>query len=181
MSDNCLHIGKKRCLFWDDYLIDREKTTAFHRLIQPTLKDVCYVLDCGDELESVSYPCIVKDENGYKMYYTVWKWGGGDYTALIESKDGIEWARPNLKLFLHPELEINNACIDAGTRFVFYDTNPDCPKNERYKALGPYDEELENGEKRHGLWYYVSSDGYSFTRSHCITNDGHFDSLNTAF
>lgn len=176
-----IKIYDQREMFWNDYLVDSEKTTAFQRLIQPSLKETCYWLDQGQELNMISYPCIVKDEKGYKMYYIVWVKGEGGstnstYMAVIESKDGINWTRPALNIYDHPELEVNNVCIDnSDTLFVFYDENPECPIEEKYKAIGPHTK-----NNKFGLWCYTSPDGYHFKLSHCITTDGHFDSLNTA-
>lgn len=179
-----INLGNKRELFWDNYLVDERKTSAFQRLIEPTLKETCYWLDQGDELNLVSYPCILKDDNGYKMYYIVWAIAeypkvSKYYMAVIESTDGINWTRPALDIYNHPELEINNVCFDdSDTLFVFYDKNPDCPSEEKYKAIGPYPYEKE-GQRVVELWCYISPDGYHFNRSHCIATDGHFDSLNT--
>lgn len=178
-----IDIGKKRQLFWDSYLIDEEKTTAVERINRPEFKGACCWLDKGNELNAVSYPCIVKAPTGYKLYYYVWSWGkSARYLAVIESEDGITWTRPQLGIYEHPELEVNNVCLDnCGTVSVFYDTNLDCPENERYKAVGPYDREVEPGKTVGELWCYTSPDGYHFKLSHCITANGLFDSLNVAF
>jgi len=32
------HIDKKRQMFWDDDILDAEKTTAFHRVLNPVKK-----------------------------------------------------------------------------------------------------------------------------------------------
>lgn len=175
-----IDLGKKREMFWDAYMVDEGRTTAFPRLIQPTFRECCCQLDQGEELQAISYPCLVQDPKGYKMYYTVWRWGGSTYLAVIESTDGIHWTRPRLDIFSHPELETNNVCLDqSDTLFVFYDTNPVCPADEKYKAVGPFNGEVAPGKYEGGLWCYVSADGYHFTRSHRLATDGHFDSLNT--
>ena len=108
VNENILHIGKNRELFWDDYLVDSSCSTAFPRLMQPVKKETCFRFDQGMELEQVSYPCIVKDESGYKMYYLPWEMykdgSVNSYLAVIESQDGIHWTRPDLNIFDHPEL-----------------------------------------------------------------------------
>jgi hypothetical protein len=178
-----INLGNKREMFWDSYLVDEEKTTAFERIIEPTLKETCFWFDKGNEREHlISYPCLVKDNKGYKLYYFVWTMKEfHNYLAVIESTDGINWTRPALNICDHPELEVNNVCIDGSdTLFVFYDENPDCPPQEKYKAVGPYNHEKAPGEWAYELWCYVSPDGYHFNRSHCIETDGRFDSLNTA-
>ena len=86
------------------------------------------------------------------MYYLVWKNLGEFstarlYMAVVESSDGINWKRPALNLFEHPELEINNVVMDNvyDGIYVFVDTNPLCPENEKYKAVGADYSEDENG------------------------------------
>lgn len=69
MNGEVLKIIGKREMFWDNYLIDEDKTTAFHRVFQPVKKEYCFYFDKGEEIErGISYPCIVKDKTGYKMY-----------------------------------------------------------------------------------------------------------------
>ena len=130
---NTIYLGKKREMFWDSYLVDSSKTNAFPRLIEPTQKEPCFLFDQGAEMETISYPCIVKDDKGYKMYYMSWYDDCTKvYLAVVESQDGIHWTRPHLDIFNHPELECNNVVIDPlpDGCFVFYDTNPDCPAEE---------------------------------------------------
>lgn len=183
-TTDVIHIGKNRELFWDDYLVDTSLSTAFPRLIQPIQKETCFWFDQGTEMNLVSYPCIVKEEACYKMYYLPWimheDGTSSGYLAVIESKDGIHWTRPNLDIFPHPELRNNNVVIDnlVDGVFVFKDTNPSCPREERYKALTPLESE---GDRIGGLWCYTSADGYHFKPSHQMTAIGTFDSLNVAF
>ena len=65
-----IDLGKKREVFWDDYLVDTEKTTAFHRLMEPEKKEVVFTFDKGYENLGISYPLIVKVDDTYRMYYT---------------------------------------------------------------------------------------------------------------
>lgn len=181
METATLNIGKDRQLFWDDYLVDDSKTTAVPRLIQPIKREVCFWFDQGKELDLISYPCIVREETGYRMYYLAWSMkkdgGGKGYLAVIESQDGIHWTRPDLNIYDHPELKENNVVIDNldDGIFVFKDPNPNCIPEERYKALTPLESE---GERTGGLWCYTSPDGYHFKLSHLMTTIGAFDSLN---
>lgn len=183
-SENVLQLGKTRELFWNDYLVDMQKSTAFPRLMQPVRKETCFWFDQGNEMNLVSYPCIVKDDAGYKMYYLPWEMRKdgttNGYLAVIESRDGIHWTRPNLDIFPHPELKENNVVIDhlVDGVFVFKDTNPNCDPEERYKALTPLESE---GDRIGGLWCFTSPDGYHFKPSHQMTAIGTFDTLNVAF
>ena len=183
---SAINIGKDRQVFWDEYLIDKARTSAFPRLMTPEKKECSFLFDQSNESEfSISYPCIVKDEKGYKMYYQPWKkatGAGGLYVCVIESEDGVTWHRPHLDIFDHPELKENNVVIDSTKDgcFVFYDTNPNCPAEEKYKALGPALMLHPDGETKTSLCCFTSPDGYHFTLSHPITPYGTFDSLNTA-
>jgi len=159
-------------------------TTAFPRLIQPEKKECCFWFDEGAELNSISYPCIVKDDKGYKMYYLPWPSSDVKkpkaYLAVIESQDGIHWSKPDLNILDHPELKKNNVVIDdlEDGMHVMFDPNPACDPQEKYKAVGM----LKNTPGiSAGLWCYTSPDGYHFTRSHCLTVCGAFDSLNVAY
>lgn len=182
----CLRIGKDRQVFWDDYIIDLEKTTAVRRLISPIKKECCVIFDKGNESINVSFPSIVKDVKGYKMYYSVVRpeekafSQKAYYLCVLESTDGIHWVRPHLNLFSHPELECNNVVIDAFEDgiCVFYDENPACPPEEVYKALT---RRYKTEGVRDGLWCWTSPDGYHFKCSYFMTEKGQFDSLNTAF
>ena len=184
MKTNVISIDNRREMFWDDYLVDKALTTAFPRLIQPTFKECCFRFDQGNEMYAISYPCIVKDDKGYKMYYTTWRRTGGAYVAVIESTDGLHWTRPELNIYDHPELAENNAVIDKVTDglFVFYDTNPACPAQEKYKAFSRCHFNPENWtELPGGLWCFTSPDGYHFKVSHLMATYGMFDSLNVAY
>ncbi|MBR5379547.1 MAG: hypothetical protein IK140_03350 [Clostridia bacterium] len=179
-----IRIGRCRVPFWDVYAVDGEKTSAFQRVMQPVRKECCFVFDQPNETFSISYPCIVKDENGYKMYYQPWY--DKDLTpcvCVIESPDGITWHRPDLNIYDGGGLKQNNMVIDhvKDGMFVFYDTNPACPAEEKYKAVGAAFMLHPDGEKKTSLCCFTSPDGYHFTLSHPMTRYGAFDSLNTAF
>ena len=183
-----LKIGNQREVFWDDYLIDKEKTTAFHRVLNPVEKECCLRFEEEQIFNNsaISYPCIVKDDKGYKMYYDNCEFGAAKpyiYVGIIESKDGINWTKPHLNIFKNDKLKVNNIVLDAiiDSAFFFYDENPQCPLDEKYKAVGQATGTHNGEENVHGLWCWTSSDGYHFKLSRMLTNDGRFDSLNTMF
>ena len=179
-----INIGNRREVFWDNYLLDEEMTTAQSRLLPPVEKGICYTLDQGDEMESVSFLQILKAEDGYRLYYCPWsQWKTPIVIrlAVLESKDGIHWTRPHLNLFPHPELRENNIVIDdlADNAFVFLDPNPCCPKEEKYKAICEQVSVNEEGEHRPSLWCYTSPDGFRFQKAWLMSENGTFDTLNT--
>lgn len=180
-----INIGKKREVFWDDYLVDTQRTTAFHRVMEPVKKEQVYSFDKGFELLSTSYLHLVNAGDTYRMYYMTSN-GREDnpqgYLAVIESKDGFSWHKPQLNIVDMPELTENNIIMPViDNAFVFIDTNPACPENEKFKAVVKVvDYEAEDWHFIETLWCYTSPDGYHFTKSHMMTNHGHFDTLNTA-
>ena len=177
-----INIGNTRQVFWDDYIVDNDKTTAVQQVMHPTQKESVFEFDQKNERFSISYPCIVKDDKGYKMYYQPWYEDLHPCVSVIESTDGITWHKPHLNIFDLPDFEENNVVIDHAKDgiFVFYDTNPNCPKEEKYKAIGSAKMLHPDGETKTSLCCYVSPDGYHFTLSHPMTRYGTFDSLNTA-
>lgn len=185
MNYNVIDIGKNREVFWDDYLIDKSRTTAFHRIMPPTEKGCCFVFDKGEQDCALAYFSVVKVDDIFRMYYLLFDAYLEDSPIrmhVIESKDGVNWYRPKLDIFPHPELETNNVVIDKlddSSMCVFYDTNPDCPDDEKYKAITL---EFINGDPNfRQMVCYVSPDGYHFTRSHIMTKEGRFDTLNSTF
>ncbi len=181
---DAITIGKERQLFWDSYLIDNAGTSAFTRVMPPVKKECCFWFDQPNELFSISYPCIVNDGRGYKMYYQPWyEDSKGPCVCVIESEDGLRWHRPRLNIYEGHALKENNIVIEhvKDGIFVFYDLNRACPDNEKYKAIGSAFMLHPDGEEKTSLCCYTSPDGYHFTLSHPMTRYGAFDSLNTAF
>lgn len=176
-----ISIGNTRQVFWDDYLIDTDKTTAFSRIINPERKECCFIFDHPSETYSISYPCIVKLENSYRMYYQPWTNNGSTCVCVIESKDGITWRKPHLNIYDIPDMEENNVVIDKVRDgiFIFRDPNPVCPDEEKFKAVGISHFVYPDGEKRSALCCFTSPDGYHFTLAYPMTRYGTFDSLNT--
>lgn len=181
-----LRIGKRREVFWDDYLIDPERTTACPRLLTPTEKECVFVFDREEEIYAVSYPNIVHDGTGYKMYYISFDpsaHGTKKFRMrVIESTDGLHWTRPHLNLFPSDTPGENNIVIDStddSSLCVFYDTNPACPPEAKYKALSLI--YLDRAADRRSLWCWTSPDGYRFTKGYMLTDEGRFDTLNATF
>lgn len=177
-----INIGKERQMFWDDYIIDNALTTAKARSGKPQFQRT--IMRIGDN-KSISYPIIVNDDKGYKMYYVNYIPGSSLENELnvnfrvIESEDGINWKIPSLGLFEENGSSDNNIVYDdfIDNFFVMYDTNPKCDPSEKYKAVG-INYVPENGVRRRGLWYYSSPDGYHFTKRYVITYEGMFDTNN---
>jgi len=187
---DAINIGSRRELFWDDFMIEPELTTAVPKLHGPVKKEMVLHLDKPWEGDGCDYYNIFKDDDVYRMYYLGW-WmlnpeqtehtGEGIKVCYAESKDGLNWYRPNLGIFEFQGSKENNIILDRSIDiydnfYAFKDTNPDCRPGEKYKAVA------ESG-KDGTLWGYYSEDAVHWTRSHLIgTREmGKYDSLNTCF
>ena len=175
------NIKNNRICFFDNSLIDLDKTTAVETWHKPEPKDFIFKFDKPWE-DKVSFPHVFKDGDVYKLYY-VCSPKVGDLvdldaycvTALLISKDGIRWERPNIGIHEFNGSKENNIVYPYPCEFsVLKDTNPNCKDDERYKALNHVPGIRE-------LYYLKSSDGITFTDKTIISNKENFDTLSTAF
>jgi hypothetical protein len=186
-AEDAADIGSRRELFVEDTLISELRGGARLQLHRPTPQEVSFVCDKPWEGASCAYMKVFKDGDLYRMYYR-----GSDviYTeegysspheetaCYAESRDGIHWTKPDLGLFEYEGSKKNNIIwmgVGSHNFAPFLDTNPDCPKEERFKALA--------GEFKKGLTAFVSADGVSFkpVQQKPVIAEGYFDSLNLAF
>ncbi len=163
-----INIGTRRELFTDDYLIDPEQNEVPLFQCRPERKEKAFTFDAPwESLDSVFHNIVKVPGGGYRMYYKAayngWKPDGSfamiRRICVIESEDGVHWTRPQFVITpLDGIAEVNN--IVSGlydyydALYVFYDTNPDCPEDEKYKAV--------YGEWGNGLFLYKSADGIHF-------------------
>lgn len=186
-SEQVTDVGSRRELFVENALIAKLSGGAQLRLHQPTPREVSFVCDKPWEGASCAYMKVFQDGDLYRMYYrgsdVVYTKEGyhsphSETACYAESRDGIQWTKPELGLFEFEGSKKNNI-IWTGTgshNFApFLDTNPDCPKAERFKALA--------GDYKKGLQAFVSADGVRFTpvQQKPVIAKGAFDSLNLAF
>ncbi len=175
--------GRREC-FFDDFLIDKEKTTARRRLHKPERREIIFTLDAPWESNLSTMFTVIFAQGLWRMYYVVFR-PGETYFCYAESKDGYNWVRPNLGLIEFEGSTDNNIIFnrEAVKKFdflsldnlsVFYDDTPDCPKDERYKMTCMW-------IGHESLLLLMSEDGIHFTKSRFITNEGEFDSQNRMF
>lgn len=106
------NIGSRRELFVDDWLIEHMENTAF-KLHSPISEEVSIERDSGD----IAYVTVFKDDKLYRMYYR----GHSSLklnqlTCYAESKDGLNWYKPELGLIEFEGNRQNNIVWDgAGT------------------------------------------------------------------
>lgn len=182
-----INIGSRREVFFDDFLVDTNVSTAETRLHKPQRKGVVITHNESWEGRSCLFSNVFYAEGKWHLYY---RSGSGEpgkknYVGYAESKDGVEWTKPSLGIIDIDGSKNNNTVLDMDTVkefgckhlndcFVFYDENPACPKEEKYKAVIS----TAGDEKLISL---VSSDGLHFKYFGLMTDNGAFDSQNLAF
>ena len=186
-----IDIGKQRECFFDEYLIDTERTTAEARIHHPVRRELSIIQGapwegCGCDYHNFFYD---KECGKYRMYYLGWKTNdkghvlGNIYPCLAESYDGLHWENPKLGIVDFEGSRDNNILLDRSVDnfMVFKDENPKCKCGEEYKCVLQAVEKNADGSTKHYLKCMFSSDGVHFTDGYEITDCGSFDSLNVAF
>lgn len=163
-----MEIGTERHLFLDTDGLDALHGGARIRYHQPERREV--VLEHDEEWEGsgTGYHAIVPDGDRYRMYYKAWNIPKGGNTALpvviayAESRDGRHWEKSELGLHEWKGSTRNNILLmDFGELggchdfSPFLDPNPNCPAEERYKAVG-------RPREIDGIAGFVSKDGVSW-------------------
>ena len=180
-----INISNRRECFFDNFLINEEKTTAEKRLHKPTRRGEIFALDRPWEGKYNTFFCPVFAEGKWRLYYTSTLSSNQKYVSYAESLDGIRWIRPNLGIVEFDGSKENNIILDIEmlkefefTGFdnfsVFYDENPACLPDEKYKMVAWW-------QGHASLLALFSADGIHFTKSRLVTDDGEFDSQNRAF
>ena len=185
-SNAIREIGSRRELFVDNYLID-QLNGVWLRLHHPQPAGPAITFDKGEKGFG-GYPTVLKDSDVYRMYYRG-AWGGGEgstdhteVTLYAESRDGINWHRPELGFYDIPNLRSNNAVIPNNPRLQtahnftpFLDTRPGIPASERYKALAGSFVGIGTNDPR-GFNAFVSADGvrWKMLTEEFVINPSHF-------
>lgn len=179
-----IHISKGLEPLWDDYLIDVKFTDAELVANKPERVGTIMKFDEPWEGGCTDFFHVIKDDDIYRMYYLAWSLGWKDmpkeglHVCYAESKDGINWIRPNLRLYEYHGSKDNNILFGPDNIidgfFVMKDNNPDCPEHMRYKAVT---------QKLHedGMPYltgFASADGVHFEPIGLVSDGYHYDSLN---
>ncbi|HRE06859.1 MAG TPA: hypothetical protein PKX00_14700, partial [Opitutaceae bacterium] len=124
---------------------------------------------------------VIKDGDRFRAWYRgkdpaytgpTHTGNAGETVHYAESRDGIEWEFPLLRLHEVGGTLDNNVILARLPPFLtnfmpFLDVRPGVPSDERYKALAGYP---GTGDKRgldkpgHGLFAFVSPDGIRWTK-----------------
>ena len=180
-----INIGNRRECFFDSFLINETETNAEVRLNKPVRRSVILELDKPWEGKYNTFFCPIFAEGKWRMYYTSTLSPKEKFISLLESDDGQRWTRPSLGIVDFRGSKDNNIIMDLEmlskfefTGFdnfsVFFDENPSCLPDERYKMVAWW-------QGHAALLALFSSDGIHFTKSRLVTDDGEFDSQNRAF
>ncbi len=204
-----IDIGGRREVLWDDYLVDTEKTTAKLTLHKPQrkgrfydYKDIWQVRGCG-------YGNLIKLDDTYFLYYKTCMPCADkkeltkdfnkernilNYLCVMTGKDPDHLTCPSLGICEHEGSTDNNIVMvqkcsndfeeELDNFFAFVDENPDCPPDERVKAVAQMMNHKKGFPGFRELWSYVSPDGIHFKLNAKISggddpHGGLFDSLNT--
>lgn len=179
-----IDMGSRLELFVDSLLIDQMKGTEL-RLHEPQIGESVLKFDRPWEGLHCGYVSVLQDGEVYRLYYRGLPASGKDgtndeVTCYAESRDGIEWTRPNLGLFEVKGTRDNNVILagaapNSHNFSPLIDTRPDVPSEEKYKALA--------GTSETGLMVFVSPDGIHWKkwREEPVIRKGAFDSQNVAF
>tara|TARA_R110002095_G_scaffold28435_1_gene28311 strand:- start:449 stop:1921 length:1473 start_codon:yes stop_codon:yes gene_type:complete len=185
-----LEIGNRRELFVDDYLIGRLQGTEL-RLHHPVDEGIVIKFDKPWEGLFCGYCTIIQDGDLYRAYYRGRPSAGadgdeGEVYCYAESKDGVNWTKPEFSLFEKQGFKKNNIVFADAAPMThnfspFLDTRPDVPRAERYKALG--------GTMKSGLVAFTSPDGIHWKQhpagavipNEMVPYPYMFDSQNVAF
>ena len=185
-----LDIGQRRELFVDDHLVDQLDGVEL-RLHPPHHSGIAIPFNNEWDRDASGYATVIHDHGLYRMYYRGGprdasagkSEGSTSYFCYAESKDGINWVKPEIGLVEYNGSTANNILLapapgeDPWTQSIspFVDHRPGVPADERYKAVG--------GQWPQGIYILVSPDGINWKkwREEPVFKNGAFDSLNVAF
>ncbi len=192
-----LSLGQHRELFVDDFLIASLTGDIRLHAHEPIPAEIALRLNKPWEGGFCNYGTVIRLPDRFLLYYRGWVCRNqhtpekeAAVYCLAESEDGKRWTRPNLGRIAFKGSSANNIFLaDSPTVHSFspfFDARPDCPRSERFKAIGLMPEGKE--KKVSALAAYGSSDGIRWrllSKQPIICKDAEtphaFDSQNVAF
>jgi len=207
-----IDIGSRLELFVDKYLVDRLEGDAELYVHKPRGHEVVLADDTPWE-SSTAYFAALRDGDLFRMYYRGFHHGTGEQAlgepmCYAESRDGVNWVKPDLGLFEFEGSPANNIVLggdlgkfpatekwrgELGTDirwradFVpFRDERPGVTDDARYKALIRGARGFHQIEGRlwdYGMYPFQSPDGLHWTllTDKPVITRGRFDSQNLGF
>lgn len=177
-----LPLNSRLELFVDSFLIESLNNLEL-RIQVPADRGSVLKFDKPWEGPFSAYSTIIKDGPVYRLYYrglatTKGEATNEEVTCYAESTDGINWTKPNLRLFNVMDTRDNNIVLAASKPAShnfspFIDNNPN-QSSGKYKALGGLTE---------GLVAFFSDDGIHWDRlqEKPVLTGEPFDSQNISF
>ena len=176
MSAQPIDVGENLQLPWDDSLVDVERTDAPALLHAPEFRGTVMTFDAPWEGDGVGTGTIIEDNGLYRLYYLAWqmdhapesKWKQKGYRiCYAESRDGINWTRPDLGIAefegsKHNNLLFGTNDLVTGSIGFFRDTNPSCPPDERYKMIAVWCKPGDTDSSQTPFYAFYSGDGIHF-------------------
>ena len=170
--DGVCHIGSRREVMADDFLVARLGEGARLCLHHPVPREAVLVTDKPWEGCMGGFPTVIEEAGRFRLYYRGWQidlnhFDGGNAArpptmCLAESTDGVHWERVPVDTFDYQGIRRNNIIwMGAGDDLwgmhgfsPFIDTNPGCLPGQRWKAVG-------GGwtQSHKGLYLMTSPDG----------------------
>ncbi|MFP6765232.1 MAG: hypothetical protein VB858_16510 [Planctomycetaceae bacterium] len=184
-QQDAVRIGSRLELLADEFLIQTMDGDVGHQIHQPEPHEVAIVTDKPWEGNTCAYYTVFQDGDIYRMYYRgshfdeqTRKPAHREVTCYAESRNGIDWTKPNLGLIDWEGSTANNIVLDGlGTHCfcAFRDDRPGVPAAARYKGFS-------RGNPK-GLYIFQSPDGLDWTQMQdkAVITNGAFDSQNLAF
>ena len=187
-----------RELCWDMRILDKVDNVEL-TIHKPERRG--FVLDGADASweEYIGYHAVMKVGDTYRLYYqaraNISNSDAEPQTkkemyCVAYSKDGKHFERPNLDKIEFRGTKNNNIMV-LEDRFIdnftiHYDENPDCPPDEKFKALSLQfhipPKKMDDGTDLYTeLLYYKSADGINFEYAGVLDVPGVFDSYNIVF
>ena len=194
-NDNTLHIGSRRELLVDDFLIDRLDNARLV-LHHPQPAGTALRFDRPWEGAFSGYCTVMKDGNRVLLCYRGWPAANKEnhrdaVTCVATSADGRTFERPDLGLYEVHGTKRNNVILTCDEDMYthnfapFIDSRPGVTADEKFKALTRnYGLAfLSERDDVMGLVPFASPDGIRWRRlsDAPIITQGKFDSQNVAF
>lgn len=184
ISAEPIALGSRLEPFVDDFLIDSMQGTALE-LHKPIPREVVIVFDKPWEGTVSAYATVFPDDGLFRMYYRGMQYNPAtkefsqQYVCYAESRDGVEWTRPELGIIDCDGSKANNIVwfsTGAHNFAPFKDANPNCKPEAKYKALA-------SGEDHARLLPFQSADAihWSLIQDQPVITKGAFDSQNIGF
>lgn len=189
LSAEPVDVGSRPQLLVDEHLIESFSGGARLKLHRPRPKEIVMTFDKPWE-GNTSIPLnTLRDGDTFRMYYRAENYEKVDgrtthssYLCLAESRDGIEWRRPDLGLVEFDGSKRNNI-VKEMVFTPFLDANPNAAPEARYKGF----QVTTVQPQRRLLFAHQSSDGIHWRpmRGASIMTNGvtrhAFDTVNVAF